>query len=115
MGKVGVKSYHKVPKKSVSQLKAAVAIQPTCIGIDAESNAFQFYNKGIIDSKKCGHQQDHAVTAVGYGSEKGKEYLIVRNSWGHSWGEKGYFRIALDKDGNGICGILMDSIRPTAE
>ena len=68
-----------------------------------------------MDSKKCGTDLDHAVTAVGYGSENGKEFLIVRNSRTASWGEKGYFRIAIDKDGNGVCGILMDSSRPTTK
>jgi len=101
MGKVGVKSFTQVKSKKVKQLKAAVNKQPTCIGIDADCNAFMFYKKGIIDDKRCGHQQDHAVTAVGYGSEGGKDYLLVRNSWGASWGEQGYFRIVLDKDGNG--------------
>jgi len=62
---------------------------------------------------------DHAVTAVGYGTKKGKsgdkEYLIVRNSWGTDWGEDGYFRIAIDKDGPGVCGILLASSRPTTD
>jgi len=31
----------------------------------------------------------HAAMAVGY--DDSKECLIVRNSWGTSWGEKGYF------------------------
>ena len=66
-----------------------------------------------MDSKRCGHNLDHAVTAVGYGNQGGKEFLIVRNSWGADWGEKGYFRIAIDQDGDGVCGILMDSARPT--
>jgi len=68
-----------------------------------------------MDSTRCGTDLDHAVTAVGYGNENGKEFLIVRNSWTASWGEKGYFRIAIDKDGNGVCGILMDSSRPTTK
>ena len=74
-----------------------------------------FYTSGIIDSKKCGTDLDHAVTAVGYGNENGKEFLIVRNSWSASWGEDGYFRIAIDKDGAGVCGILLDSNRPTSD
>jgi len=113
--KVGVKSYVRVPKDSVAQLKAAVDKQPTCVSVDASSYAFSSYTKGIMNSKKCGTDLDHAVTAVGYGKEGENEYLIVRNSWTASWGEEGYFRIAINKDGNGICGILMDSARPTTD
>lgn len=72
------------------------------------------YTGGILDTTKCGTNLDHAVTAVGYGTESGKDYLIVRNSWGPDWGEKGYIRMALDKDGSGVCGVLMDSAVPTA-
>jgi hypothetical protein len=53
------------------------------------------------------------VTAVGYGSEGGQDYWIIRNSWTADWGENGYIRIADNGDGKGICGILMDSTRPT--
>lgn len=111
-GIVGVTSFHRVKKDSVAQLKAAVAKQPTCIGVDADKDAWQFYSGGILDTKKCGTSQDHAVTAVGYGVEKGKQYLLVRNSWGTSWGERGYIRLAFDKDGKGTCGSLEDSIYP---
>jgi len=58
-----------------------------------------------LDSESCGTDLNHAVAAVGYGSEGGKEYYIVRNSWGASWGEDGYIRIARKHDSKGICGI----------
>jgi len=69
------------------------------------------YTGGILDSSKCGTSLDHAVAAVGYGSENGEEYYLVRNSWGSSWGESGYIKIAA-KAGKGICGIQQISLYP---
>jgi len=57
-----------------------------------------------LNSPKCGTDLDHAITAVGYGSENEQDYYIVRNSWGVSYGEQGYVRIAA-VEGKGICGI----------
>jgi len=93
-------------------LKAAVAAQPTCVSVDAESSYFSNYKGGILNTNKCGTNLDHAVTAVGYGTEAGQEYLIVRNSWGPTWGEKGYIRMSLQVGGSGVCGVLLDSTRP---
>jgi len=68
-----------------------------------------------MDSAHCGTDLDHAVVAIGYGSENNVDYLIVRNSWGPKWGESGYIRMALDQDGPGTCGVLMQPSRVTAE
>ena len=58
-------------------------------------------------------QGHHAVVAVGYGVDATKgDYYIVRNSWGASWGNKGYVNIAGGKDGAGICGIQQDAAFP---
>jgi KDEL-tailed cysteine endopeptidase len=65
-----------------------------------------FYKKGII-KRFCGIFPDHAALVVGYGSEDGTDYWLLKNSWGTKWGEKGYFRIMkeMDKDYEGLCGI----------
>ena len=108
-------SYTSVPKRSDKQLKAAIDAQPTCVAVEADTD-FQYYKSGILNAKNCGTNLDHAVTAVGYGADSaGNEYYIVRNSWGPSWGEEGYIRIAAGQNGDGVCGILLDSTRPTTD
>jgi len=61
------------------------------------------YSSGILDDPECPTQIDHAVAMVGYGNEDGKDYWIVRNSWGAGWGDNGYIKITA-QEGDGICG-----------
>lgn len=63
---------------------------------------------GIYNKEGCRLYQNHAVNLVGYGTEDGQDYFILRNSWGTSWGEQGYMRIADIGDGPGVCGVLID-------
>lgn len=113
-GAVGVKSYATVPNNDAAQLKAALDKQPVAVSIDAATHAFGYYTSGIL-TKGCGYSIDHAVLAVGYGSENGQEYWIVKNSWGTSWGESGYIRIGI-VDGKGVCGIQSsDNTYPTTK
>ena len=110
-GQVTVQTYSNVPANSVDQLKAAIAKAPTSVTIEADQFVFQGYTGGILDSTACGTNLDHAVVAVGYGTENGQEYYLVRNSWGASWGDQGYIKIAA-VEGPGICGIQMQSLYP---
>lgn len=97
---------------SVAQLKAAINKGVVSVTIEADRSVFQQYHSGILDSTACGTNLDHAVAAVGYGTEGGKEYYIVRNSWSSSWGDQGYIKIAA-VEGKGICGIQMQSLYPS--
>jgi len=59
----------------------------------------------LTDNAQCGTNIDHAVTAVGYGTDAVYgDYYLVRNSWGTVWGDAGYVKIAV-AEGLGICGI----------
>ncbi|KAK8899396.1 hypothetical protein M9Y10_001712 [Tritrichomonas musculus] len=81
------------------------------IAIDASNWSFQLYTTGIYDEPSCQpHNLDHAVGLVGFGVEDGTQYWIVRNSWGTSWGEKGYIRMVRGK--NNQCGVASDVIIP---
>lgn len=66
----------------------------------------------MLDDAACGTDLDHGVLAVGYGEENGVEYWLVKNSWGSSWGEKGYIKLAINGDGAGTCGILSQPVWP---
>ena len=92
---------------------ASIQTGPTSVAIEADKAVFQQYTSGILNSTACGTQLDHGVLAVGYGSENGQNYYIVKNSWNTTWGDQGYIRIANNGDGAGICGIQMAAVRPT--
>jgi len=113
--KTFVKSYNNVKSYSAAQLKAAIAQGPVSVTIEADKSAFQMYTGGVLNTSACGTSLDHAVAAVGYGVENGTEYYLVRNSWGSSWGEAGYIKIATQASGAGICGIQQVSLYPITD
>ena len=68
---------------------------------------------GIYSNNLCSKTElNHGVTAVGYGSENGKNYWIIKNSWGTSFGEDGYMRM---ERGVNQCGIAVDSTYPVID
>jgi len=104
-------TYINIATENAEALQKAVAEGPVSVAIAAHSQVFQFYTGGILNSARCGTDVDHGVAVIGYGREDGKLFWIVRNSWGITWGEKGYVRIAI-VSGKGICGIQMEPVTP---
>lgn len=112
-GLIKVDKCYDVPPNNELALKAAVSLQPISIAIEADKPAFQFYSHGIFNGT-CGTNLDHGVLIVGYGSENGQNYWLVKNSWGDSWGDHGYIKIARTEmtDSPGQCGIAMTPSYP---
>jgi cathepsin L len=110
-----VVKYIEIAEGSETDLAEKVAsLGPASIAIDASHFSFQLYGGGIYDESACSpYDLDHGVGCVGYGSESGKNYWIVRNSWGTSWGEQGYIRMIKDK-GNQCGEASMACIPQTA-
>jgi C1A family cysteine protease len=92
-----------------NSLGAAVDISPVSVAIEADQSGFQLYKSGVF-SGTCGQNLDHGVLAVGYGTDTGKDYWKVKNSWGTSWGEAGYIRMIRNQD---ECGIADEPSFPT--
>lgn len=85
----------------VNALKAALASRPVSIAVDATN--WSLYTGGVFSN--CGTQLNHGVLLVAYENN----VWTVKNSWGTSWGEQGYIRLA---DGN-TCGLANVASYPT--
>lgn len=96
--------YAELTTNNYTELVTAVATKgPIAISIAAGGFKFQFYGGGVLSN--CNdYVMDHAVQLVGYGTDSGKDYWLVRNSWGN-WGEKGYIRLARYGEGKEPCGV----------
>ena len=78
------------------QMRAAIAEGPVSIAIQANQDIFRNYKTGVIGLNDCGSALDHAVLAIGYGTEGDKDYILVRNSWGATWGDHGTVKLEHD-------------------
>lgn len=131
-----VQSYVSVTPKSDSALMTALTVGPVSISIEADTRSFQLYNSGIYsDFEGCNANSkakgatsqpniNHAVVLVGFGTQNGQDYYILRNSWGTTWGDvkdstngnsnAGYMLIARGEQYApwGMCGLLYDPMYP---
>ncbi|XP_012783585.1 cathepsin S [Ochotona princeps] len=96
--------YVELPSGSEEALKEAVANKgPVSVAIDASHSSFFLYRSGVYYEPNCTQEVNHGVLAIGYGHADGKDYWLVKNSWGLYFGEKGYIRMA--RNSGNHCGI----------
>lgn len=112
-GVVSLTHWYHVRELVEASLAASIVNVPTSVGVDASSIWWQLYFGGIFEHE-CGTTINHAVLAVGYGTENGKDFWTVKNSWGSGWGEKGYIRLIKGNNpapyNEGECAILRNPI-----
>ncbi|CAD7088592.1 unnamed protein product [Hermetia illucens] len=101
--------------KNENALKKAVALKgPIAVGIQVTAN-FMNYKKGVFYDRSCVKNENmlnHGVVVVGYGKDNstGKDYWIVKNSWGADWGDNGYIKMSRNRENN--CNIATDASYP---
>lgn len=116
-GEIKVISHHLITNNEGALLNAVdygpvVALIDT--NADTEYPSFKDYSSGIISHCNNYNQitianLDHAVLVVGYGTEDGVDYWLIKNSWSETWGEAGYFRLRR-ASGQGLCGVNMYAV-----
>jgi len=73
----------------------AALVEHGPLGIVVNALRYGTYYGGIFNSCHYDRNIDlnHLVVLVGYGTDKGIDYWIIRNSWGSTYGEGGYIRV----------------------
>jgi len=116
---VTITGFKDVAAEDEDGLKTAVALGPVSVAIEADKSVFQLYKSGVLDSKGCGTKLDHGVLVVGYGTQKTffghKDYWTVKNSWGATWGEDGFIKLARGTTAKpkNTCGVASQASYPT--
>jgi len=109
---MGVSTFTYIPKGDEEALRNAVQFYGSVsIAYNAGTNEHSNYKDGVLDVAGCGNRPTHAVLVIGYGTENGKDYWLIKNSWGDWWGDKGYFKMARGKN---MCGIADWASYPVA-
>ncbi|XP_041675675.1 cathepsin L-like [Drosophila eugracilis] len=100
-----------LPYGDEKKLAEAVAFfGPVAVSFDSTETSFYSYISGIYQNPACNKNPMNAAVVVGYGTESGTDYWLVKNSWGTKWGINGYFKII--RNANNHCGIASYPVLP---
>jgi len=93
----------------VDSIRNALQLGPVTVTFSLYTD-FYYYGGGIYEHVWGDYEGGHAVLIVGY--DDVEHAWIVKNSWGASWGEDGYFRILWGDSGMGGEVYLVDYENP---
>ncbi|XP_052220910.1 procathepsin L-like isoform X4 [Dreissena polymorpha] len=106
-----ISGHQNVGKSEHSLASSLSSVGPITVAADCSDRGFMYYRNGVYYNRNCnGNVPNHAMLSVGYGNSSGK-YWIIKNSWGTTWGDKGYVFMAKDK--GDTCGLSKFASYPT--
>lgn len=107
--KFSVERYYMIFNQKEKDLKAILFLYgPLFVIFDVLHDSFFRYSNGIYYEPGClnsSSELSHFVLLVGFGSEKGEDYWVIKNSYGTTWGENGFMRIARNKNNHCRFGL----------
>uniref|UniRef100_A0A1A9WN77 Peptidase C1A papain C-terminal domain-containing protein n=1 Tax=Glossina brevipalpis TaxID=37001 RepID=A0A1A9WN77_9MUSC len=105
-----LRGFSVIPPNDEETMKKVVAtLGPLACSVNGLETLL-LYKKGIYEDEECNKDEpNHSVLVVGYGSENGQDYWIVKNSWDKAWGEEGFFRLPRGKN---FCKIASECSYP---
>lgn len=87
---VNISNYDELSLQNALEEKGPISVSVNVI------QTFSFYKSGILDDVDCTggfDELNHSVLLVGYGTEDGKDYWLIKNSWSTHWGDNGYIKV----------------------
>ncbi|OCT66461.1 cathepsin S isoform X1 [Xenopus laevis] len=106
-----IKDFHSVPARDeILLMKVVGTVGPVSVAINCSSKGFRMYKSGVFYDPSCTSTTNHNVLAIGYGRENGMDYWLVKNSWGVTFGDQGYIKMARNR--NNHCGIALKAAYP---
>ena len=100
----------KIPPNDEDALKSAVLKGVVAVFVEADQPVFEDYRSGVLDAgASCGVKINHGLVLTGFGTENGKDYWVLKNSWGVSWGQQGFILLKRGSSTGtpGECGVTL--------
>lgn len=110
---VTIKGYKRISSANENELQAALVTHgPISVAIDAVHDSLFHYKDGIWHEPNCSSESlNHGVLLVGYGTDEfERDYYILKNSWGKTWGNNGFFKMS--RNHMNQCGIATNAVYP---
>lgn len=99
-GRLKIKNVRTRDENQMAELLVSKGPLVVALGTDGE---FDHLGDGVFDTDHAINlQPNHAVLLVGYGTQNGKDYWVIKNSWGTGWATHGYGKI---RRGRNMCNL----------